>query len=188
MTSCGRCNVRKHRDINNGEKYIILEIYYKIGFLDKREVTSSESKDYMGRPGKALNTSMDLRNKIPNNKQNKWFAVTEMTNLDFSKLLRNFNNWTYIGYKIKQVHNKPTEAYFFLIKKITKLMKSERGVWPNFVKSGINEKIGRVNKTIWHVNTTIGYVNKAMKYEIFRAIMKWQRARIKQKQIECVWY
>ena len=39
--SCGRCNVRKHTEIKNGEHYIILDIYYKIDFMNKMEVTSS---------------------------------------------------------------------------------------------------------------------------------------------------
>ena len=36
MISCGRENFRKHRYINNGEKYIILDIYFKIDCLDNR--------------------------------------------------------------------------------------------------------------------------------------------------------
>ena len=46
MTSCGRHNVRKHREIKNGEKYNIFYISYKNDCLYKREATSSESKDY----------------------------------------------------------------------------------------------------------------------------------------------
>ena len=34
------------------EKYIILDISSKLDCMDKREFNSSESKDYMGRPGK----------------------------------------------------------------------------------------------------------------------------------------
>ena len=44
------------------------------------------------------------------------FAITDITNQDFRKFIRKFNNATYIGYKSKQVHNEPTEDYFFLIK------------------------------------------------------------------------
>ena len=40
MTSCGRRNVRKCRDIKNGEKWIILAIYSKLYCMYKREVTS----------------------------------------------------------------------------------------------------------------------------------------------------
>ena len=42
MTSCGRHNVRKHREIKNDEQYIFLNVSLKIDFLDKRELTSSE--------------------------------------------------------------------------------------------------------------------------------------------------
>ena len=105
MTSSGRCNVRKHRDTKNGEQYIVLDIYSKIDFMDKREAKSSESRDYMGRPGKGMNTSLTLRTKNPNNKQKARFYITEITNQDFRK----FNNSPYIGYKSKQVNNEPTE-------------------------------------------------------------------------------
>ena len=42
MTSFGRRNVRKHREIKNGKKCIILENYSKIDCMEKREITSSE--------------------------------------------------------------------------------------------------------------------------------------------------
>ena len=35
MKHCGHCNVRKHREIKNGENYITLDIYLKFGSLDK---------------------------------------------------------------------------------------------------------------------------------------------------------
>ena len=33
MRSFGRCNVRKHKEINNGGQYIALDIYFKIDYL-----------------------------------------------------------------------------------------------------------------------------------------------------------
>ena len=62
------------------------------------------------------------------------FDINDITNQYFRNLLKKFNNSPYLGYKSKQVHNEPTEAYFFQIKHITKLMKTERHVQPNFVK------------------------------------------------------
>ena len=41
ITSCGGRNVRKYREIKNGEIYIILGISYNLYFLDKSEFTSS---------------------------------------------------------------------------------------------------------------------------------------------------
>ena len=52
------------------------------------------------------------------------FSITDITNQYFRKLLKKFNNLTCICYKSKQVHNEPTEEYFFPIKHITKLIKS----------------------------------------------------------------
>ena len=39
-------NVRKHRKINNGEKYITLEISLKFGSLDKMKIAYLKPKDY----------------------------------------------------------------------------------------------------------------------------------------------
>ena len=63
MTSCVRINVRRHREIKNGEKYIILDISYKIDCLYKMLVNSLKPKDYMGRPVKELTNSLDLSTK-----------------------------------------------------------------------------------------------------------------------------
>ena len=82
----------------------------------------------MGRTRKGMTNSLALRTKRSNKKQKSRFDITDITNHDFRKLFRKFNNSTYMGYKSKQVHNEPTDAYVFLIKHITKLMKSERRV------------------------------------------------------------
>ena len=118
MKSFGRHNVRKYRDIKNGEKYIILEIFSNIDCLDNREATSSESKDYMGIPGKGMTTYISLRTKSTNKKQKARFDITDITNQYFRKLLKKFKNSPDLGYKSKQVQNEPTEDYFFLTKHI----------------------------------------------------------------------
>ena len=46
----------------------------------------------MGIPGKGMNTSMDIRNKIPNKKQRAGFAITDITKQDLRKLLQKFEN------------------------------------------------------------------------------------------------
>ena len=84
--------------------------------LDKREVISSGSRDYMVIPGEGLTNSLALSTKRPNKKENSRFAITEITKQDFRKFLKKFDNSPYLGYKSKQVHNESTEAYFFLIK------------------------------------------------------------------------
>ena len=106
----GKRNVRKHREIDNGEQYIVLDIYYNIYCMEKREATSSESKDYMERPGKGLTNSLGISTKTPNKKQKAMFDITDITNQDFRKLLNKFNNSHYLCCNSKQVHNEPTES------------------------------------------------------------------------------
>ena len=77
---------------------------------------------------------------MSNKKQKARFSVTGITNQYFRHFLKKFKNSPYLGYKSKKVHDEPTEAYFFLIKPITRIMKSERRYRPNFVKLGVNEK------------------------------------------------
>ena len=52
IPSCGRRNVSKQRESKNNKQCINLDISLELDFLDKREVNSSESRDYMGRSGK----------------------------------------------------------------------------------------------------------------------------------------
>ena len=113
-------------EINNGEKYIILGISYKLDFVENREVISSESKVYMVIPGKGLTTSLDLSTKRSNKKKKARFAMNDIFNQDFRIFLKRFKNSSYIGYKSKQVHKEPTEAYLLLTKHINKIMKTER--------------------------------------------------------------
>ena len=100
--------------------------FLKLDCMDKREVTSSWSNDYIGRPGKSLNTSLAPKTKSSNKKQREKFSITEITNQDFTKLLKKFKNSPYLDYKSKQVHNEPTDYYLFLIKQITNMIKIER--------------------------------------------------------------
>ena len=45
MKNCGRHNFRKHIEIKDSDKYITLDIPLKFGGLEKRRITSSDSKD-----------------------------------------------------------------------------------------------------------------------------------------------
>ena len=97
MKCRGMRNVSKHREIKNVEKYIILDISSKIDCLDKRKVTSSESKYYMVIPGKELTASIALRTKNSNKKQKSSFNITDIINQEFRKFLNKFNNLPDIG-------------------------------------------------------------------------------------------
>ena len=61
MKNCVCRNVKKHREIKNGGKYIALDISLKFGSLDKMKITSSEPKDYLGRSGNVLITYLGIK-------------------------------------------------------------------------------------------------------------------------------
>ena len=64
MKNCGHRNVRKHREIKNGEKYITLDISLKFDSLDKMKIKSSDPKEYLGRSLKGLINSLGLMNIV----------------------------------------------------------------------------------------------------------------------------
>ena len=77
--------------------------------MDKMKVKSSEPRDYMGRAGKGLTTSMVISTKILNKKQKAIFAIIDMTKQDFRNFLKKFKDPPNLSYKIKQVHKYLTE-------------------------------------------------------------------------------
>ena len=72
--------------------------------MDRMEVTSLQSRYYMGIPVKELTVSMSLRTKRPKDKKRR-FYITDITKQIFRKLINKFNNSYYLGYKSKQVPN-----------------------------------------------------------------------------------
>ena len=68
MKNCGRCNVRRYREIKGSDKYVTLDILLKFDSLNNMKITSSESKDDLGRSGKGLITSLGLKVKSSPNK------------------------------------------------------------------------------------------------------------------------
>ena len=100
----------------------------------------------MGISGKGLNTSMTIRTKRPDKKQKRKTTINIINNQYFRKLLKEFKNSPYLGHKKKKVHNEPTEAYFFLIKQVSKLIKTKKHFWlrTKRVKSDVNKTIGYI--------------------------------------------
>ena len=64
MKNCGRCKVRKHKDINVSDKYVNLDISSKFDSLEKMKTKSSESKGKLEISGKGLVTSLGFKNKV----------------------------------------------------------------------------------------------------------------------------
>ena len=62
----------------------------------------------MGIPEKGVTTSLNIITKRSHKNQKARFAITDITNQDFSKLVKKCKNSPYIGNKIKEVQNEPT--------------------------------------------------------------------------------
>ena len=95
MKICDRHNVMKHREIKESDEYITLEILLNFGILDNMRITSSEPKDYLGRPGKVLITSLGLETNVKSNRDKKTVnAITNVIMKEFSKIIKEFEKLT----------------------------------------------------------------------------------------------
>ena len=114
MKSCGCRNVRKHKGIKNGKKYIILDISLKFGIMDKMKITSSESKDCLGISGKGLITSLGIKTIDMSKKDKKAScAITNVILKDLYYIIKEFENFPYEGYVQKRTKHEPTDSYFY---------------------------------------------------------------------------
>ena len=95
MRNCGCRSVRKHRDSNDSDKYIILNISLKFEILEKMRSTSSEPKDNLGILGKGFITSLDLKSKkSPNKYKKERRAIGNSSMKNLSKNIREFEKFT----------------------------------------------------------------------------------------------
>ena len=61
MKNCGRCKVRKHKDIKGSDKIGTLNMSAKFDSLNKMKTTSSESKEKLECSGKGLVTALAFK-------------------------------------------------------------------------------------------------------------------------------
>ena len=111
MKNFGCHNVRKQRDIKNGEKYTTLFISLKFGSMDKMKITSSEPKYYLVRSGKGSITSLGINTIGRSNKNKKArYAISNVSMKDLSKIIKEFGKLPYEGYVRKRPKNEPTDS------------------------------------------------------------------------------
>ena len=123
IKSHGRQNVRKSRYIKNGDKYTTLDISLKFGSLEKKEITSSDPKYYLRRPGKGLITSIGIKTSVRSKKRKKArYAITNVSMKYLSKIIKDFEKLPYEGYVQKRRKNEPTDSYFYLAIHISNCM------------------------------------------------------------------
>ena len=91
MKNCGRCKVRKHKDIKDSDKIVTLDISAKFDSLNKMETTFSESKGKLERLGKGLVTALDFKIKVrlPKYKRAR-YSIGNFSKKDLSKIIKEF--------------------------------------------------------------------------------------------------
>ena len=91
MKNCGRCKVRKHKEIKGSDKSINLDISSKFDSLNKMKTTSSQSKVKLERSGKGLVTALDFKTKVRSQKYKKArYTIGNVSKKDFSKIIKEF--------------------------------------------------------------------------------------------------
>ena len=124
--------VRKHREINDGDKYITIYISLNFGSLDNIKIKSSEPKDYLERSGKGFITSLGL-NKIRRSKKIKKerFAITNVSIKEIYNIIKEFEDLPYEGYVRKRSKQMPTDSYFYPVRQLCKVYDGIQYVrWP----------------------------------------------------------
>ena len=123
MKNCGRCNVRRHRDIKGSDKYVTLKISLKFDSLDKIRIIYSVSKDNLGIPRKGLITSLVLKAKSrPKTTKKARYAIGNISKKELSKIVRYFEKLPYKSYERRRPNYEPTDSYFYLAKQLAKCM------------------------------------------------------------------
>ena len=111
MKNCGRRNVRKHKEIRGSDKYITLIISLNFDSLNKMKITSSESKEKLGRSGKGLITSLGFKSKARSHKYKKArYAIVNVSKKNLSKIIREFESFEKLPSEKKRPKHEPTKS------------------------------------------------------------------------------
>ena len=78
-------------------------------------ITSSYPKDYLGRSGKELITSLGLKTNVNSNKYKKArYSITNVSMENISKIIKEFGKFTYKSYVQNRPKHKPNDSYRYL--------------------------------------------------------------------------
>ena len=92
MKNCVNKNVSKPREIKGSDKYITLEISLKFDSLENMRITSSDTKDNLGRSGNGLITSLGLKPKAsPKKYRKETYDIVSVRKKGFSKIIWDFD-------------------------------------------------------------------------------------------------
>ena len=89
MKTFGHSNVMKDREIKGSYKYVTLEIWLKFFSLERMRITSSESKDNLGRSEKGIIASLGLKAKSrPKKCKKAGYAILNGSNKNLLNIIK----------------------------------------------------------------------------------------------------
>ena len=113
MKNCGRRNVREHRDIKNGNQYVVLDIY-KVWWYGKDENHIFRTKILFGNTRKGVYYLSGSQEHYKAKKIKKIrFAINEVSLKDISKTIKGFKDLPYDCYARKRPKHMHTESYLY---------------------------------------------------------------------------
>ena len=122
MKNCGRCKVRKHKEIKGSDKIVTLNVSETFDSLNKMETTSSESKGKLGRSVKGLVTALAFNTKVRSQKYKKArYAIGNVIEKDLSKIIKEFEKIGKVPYVKRIPKHETTSGYFHLVKATCKV-------------------------------------------------------------------
>ena len=87
----------------------------KFDSLDKKKITSSESKNNLGRSGEGLIASLGINAKTRPKKYKKArYAIRNFNKKDLSKIIREFEKLSYESYERNRPKHEPMDSYYYL--------------------------------------------------------------------------
>ena len=100
-----------------------MDISLNFGSLENMKTTYSEPKGYLGRSGKGLIVYLGL-NTIRRSKEIKRerFDITNVSIKDISKIIKEFEDFSYEGYFRTRSKHMPADSYLCLARHLAKCM------------------------------------------------------------------
>ena len=121
MKNCGRCKVRKHKQIKDSDKIVNLDISAKFDSLNKMKTAFSESKEKLEISEKGLVTALDFKTKVRSPKYKRArYDLGNVSEKDLSKIIKEFEKVGKLSYEKKIPKHEPTPNYFHLVRKSAK--------------------------------------------------------------------
>ena len=79
--------------------------------MENMRITYSYPKDYLGRSGKGLITSLGIKTNVRSKKyKNARYAITNVSMKDISKIIKDFEKLPYKGYVRKRPKHETTDS------------------------------------------------------------------------------